>query len=72
MDDTVVVSYVSILVSVGALIIGAINHKRVRSTCCGRKTDMSIDIDNTSPPKISIPPREWSPSQFPLITAQTK
>lgn len=72
MDNSVVVSYVSILVSVGALAIGAINHKRVRSTCCGRKAEMSIDIENTTPPKISILPRECSPLQSHLISEQTK
>jgi hypothetical protein len=27
-----------------------INHKRIRSNCCGQKIETSIDIDNTTPP----------------------
>lgn len=25
------------------------NHKRVRSNCCGKKMEMSLDIEETSP-----------------------
>lgn len=31
-------------------IIVKLNHKRVRSSCCGRKIDVSLDVDNTTPP----------------------
>jgi hypothetical protein len=72
MDDSVVISYVSILLSVGSAIIMAVNHKRIRSSCCGRKAEMSIDIENTTPPKISIPQQECSPLQSHLINGQTK
>jgi len=27
-----------------------VNHKRVRSNCCGKKTEISLDIENTTPP----------------------
>lgn len=26
------------------------NHRRCRSSCCGRNIDMSLDIENTTPP----------------------
>lgn len=26
------------------------NHKRIRSKCCGQDLDMSLDIENTTPP----------------------
>ena len=29
-----------------------INHKRVRSTCCGSHGEVSLDIENTSPPPL--------------------
>jgi len=58
-QTTAIVGYVSILLSVGTIIFGAVNHKRVRSTCCGHKVDVSLDIENTTPPqglpKIEIP-----------------
>ena len=54
-QTTAVVGYVSILLSVGTIVFGAINHKRVRSSCCGHKVDVSLDVENTTPPKIEIP-----------------
>jgi len=27
-----------------------VNHKRVRSNCCGIKTEVSLDVENTTPP----------------------
>jgi len=42
-------------------ILYAINHKRIRSNCCGAKLEASLDVENTTPPnsqdtlKISIP-----------------
>jgi len=54
--DSQVMSIVAIVVSVGGVIITAINHTRVRSACCGRKMDLSIDIEKTTPPSIKLPP----------------
>ena len=54
-NTTAVVGYVSILLSVGTIIFGAVNHKRVRSNCCGHKVNVSLDVENTTPPKIEIP-----------------
>lgn len=53
--------------SIGGLTFGllatlfyAVNHKRVRSNCCGAKLEASLDVENTTPPhdalKISVPP----------------
>lgn len=42
-----IVSSVSGGLALLATIIGVINHKRVRSSCCGRKAELSFDIDNT-------------------------
>ena len=58
-NTTAVVGYVSIILSVGTIVLGVINHKRVRSNCCGHKVDVSLDVENTTPPqglpKIEIP-----------------
>ena len=32
-----------------------VNHKRIRSSCCGQKLEASIDIENTTPPEIVVP-----------------
>ena len=36
-----------LFVSVAGIIYSAINHKHIKSTCCGRNFDFSIDIDST-------------------------
>jgi hypothetical protein len=32
-----------------------VNHKRIRSNCCGKKLEASLDIENTTPPEVVIP-----------------
>ena len=36
-------------------IIALINHKRIRSNCCGVKIETSLDIENTTPPTTLAP-----------------
>ena len=55
MDDTNVLSIISIVLSVVGTVIVAINHTRIRSACCGRKIEVSLDIDKTTPPPIKAP-----------------
>jgi hypothetical protein len=52
MDQNGILSIVAIVVSIGGSILAVINHKRVRSTCCGKVLDVSLDVENTTPPKI--------------------
>jgi hypothetical protein len=47
-DNLMIVSSVSGALAVLATVIGIINHKRIRSNCCGRKAEISLDIENTS------------------------
>ncbi len=50
MDQTAQIGGVlGIVITVGGLIYGTINHKRLRSTCCGRKIDIALDIESTIP-----------------------
>ena len=51
-----VMGTVSLIVAIGGIVIAAINHKRLRSKCCGRKLEASIDIENTTPPRLADPP----------------
>ena len=32
-----------------------VNHKRIRSNCCGKKLEASLDIENTTPPEVVVP-----------------
>jgi len=52
-----VLSVIALIVSVGGTIIGIINHKRIVSKCCGRKADVSLDIQDTRVEPVS-PPKE--------------
>jgi hypothetical protein len=69
MSDTAsaeVPAYLAIAISVGTLVLGIINHKRVRSSCCRKTMEVSLDIDNTTPPQLrpappiltSVPPAD--------------
>ena len=55
MDDSGVVATTAIIISVVTSIVAVVNHKRIRSSCCGRKLDVSVDIENTTPPQIKAP-----------------
>jgi len=41
----------SIVIALGVLykIYTAVNHHRIRSKCCGREIEASIDVDETTP-----------------------
>jgi len=53
MEQNSILAIVALVVSVGGTLIGIINHKRVKSTCCGKTLEASIDINQTTPPPIS-------------------
>jgi len=39
----------SIVISVVGGAVALVNHKRIRSNCCGSKTEVSFDIESTTP-----------------------
>ena len=67
MDNTTagVLGAVGLAISVAGTILAVINHKRVRSKCCGKNLEVSLDVDNTTPPvnaKVEpLKPTESSP-----------
>lgn len=46
---TQIVSWLSLALVICGIVVGTINHKRIRSTCCGVEKSISLDIDNTTP-----------------------
>ena len=40
---------ISFLIHIGQAIFSLINHKIIRSSCCGRQGHISIDVDDTTP-----------------------
>jgi hypothetical protein len=62
---------VSVLAILGFVygIYKAINHRRIRSTCCGAKMEASLDVEETTPLTtllISVPKVDESRSVNPL------
>ncbi len=48
-DTTTILAYVGTALGALSTLYSIINHKRIRSTCCGVKAEVSLDIDNTTP-----------------------
>ncbi len=41
--------YVALAISVAGIIYGIVNHKQIKSKCCGKVLEASLDIDSTKP-----------------------
>jgi len=53
--ETNIMSMIALILSIGGGIITAINHKRIRSSCCKRELTVSVDLENTTPPVMKEP-----------------
>lgn len=66
----------SMVVSIGGAILMAVNHKRIRSNCCGKEVVASLDVENTTPPegglKISIPVVNARDDKHPVADSDKK
>lgn len=49
MDQSSILSIAAIVVSMAGSVLAVINHKRIRSSCCGKKIEASIDVESTTP-----------------------
>ena len=49
MDTGEIVGWSGLVISILGVIYSAVNHKHIKSRCCGRVYDFSIDIENTNP-----------------------
>ena len=52
----VVGGWIALALTVAASIYAAVNHKRIRSNCCGTKGEISLDVDTTAPPSPKVTP----------------
>jgi hypothetical protein len=55
MDGNYIMSIAAVVLSVSGTVYAALNHTKVRSACCGRRIEVSLDIDKTTPPPIKAP-----------------
>ena len=49
MDESSIIGYSGLILSILGIIYSAVNHKHIKSKCCGRVYDFSIDVENTNP-----------------------
>ena len=56
MEPSGIIAIVSLVVSLGGSALAIINHTRIRSVCCGKKIEVSLDVDKTveSPTNLKI------------------
>lgn len=47
--DSQVLASIAIAVSILGTVYTAVNHTRVRSVCCGKKIEVSLDVEKTTP-----------------------
>ena len=53
--DAQIMSIVSVIIAFGGSLLALINHKRIRSSCCGKNMMISLDVKATSPrPTIEV------------------
>ena len=45
-----VAGLVSLVIVIVDRVVQTVNHKRVRSKCCGKIAEASLDVENTTPP----------------------
>jgi hypothetical protein len=55
MESEMIMSGIALIVAVVGTIVALVNHKRIRSNCCGREMSISFDVEATTPPRIVVP-----------------
>jgi hypothetical protein len=46
MDNSAILNYISGIIGILSIIIGIINRKRIRSTCCHREIEASFQVED--------------------------
>lgn len=54
-NATAIIAFTGLALSIGTTVLTAINHRRIRSTCCRKELEVSLDIEQTTPPSSSKP-----------------
>lgn len=50
-----IAGYISLCLMIVGSVVAAVNHRRIRSGCCGREVSISLDVDATTPPQAKPP-----------------
>lgn len=58
----VIGGYVAMALTILGAIYAAVNHKHIRSNCCGKRGEISLDIDTVTPkPSIQVSATQYQP-----------
>ena len=68
MDTGATLGGIGLVFSIIGIIYSAVNHKHIRSKCCGRDIDISIDIDSTEAPEAKAPEAKVQGEQGPKVS----
>lgn len=55
-DTSSIIAIIGIIIAVSSSILAVVNHRRIRSNCFGKKLEVSLDVEPTTPPT-SLPPK---------------
>jgi hypothetical protein len=66
LSESLILGYVALVISIATAVVGVINHKRIKSKCCGKEGDISIDIETTSPTPTRVTPLLAEGAPLPL------
>ena len=64
-DTTTILAYVGTVAGIASTLLTIINHRRVRSNCCGMKTEVSLDVEATTPPERQLTIKTPAPVDAP-------
>ena len=53
-NNTGIIAIVGLIISVGGSAMAVVNHRRIRSNCCGLPLVASVDIEDTTPTDLRI------------------
>jgi len=53
-NNTGIIAIVGLIISVGGSVMAVVNHRRIRSNCCGLPLIASVDIEDTTPTDLRI------------------
>ena len=54
MEDATWVAWSGFVLGIISTVYAAINHRRIRSNCCGKTIEASVDIEATTPVKVPV------------------
>lgn len=67
-DTTSILAYIGAAMGIASTVLGIVNHRRVRSNCCGIKTEVSLDVESTTPEgKKSLAPVDAPPPSYSIL-----